>query len=201
MQRRSSRFRSWCAGLHGGQLVMLLLAISVVAAISIFVGFASILENTTTRHSLARATNYASYSANREDTLPDRDLWELKVDHGFSADEALVYTALRPRGSTSPRLGDPTDLASRIVRHLQKHPGDTQARSDLRYVTSQMRGPQFANSDSAMGLIVVWRGEVHRAVGLTAASLLFGVLALALAWLALWSWLGARSTKAQPGAA
>jgi hypothetical protein len=181
---------------------MLLVASVVVAAVSIFVGFAAILGSITTRHSLFRATNYASYSANREDTLPDRDLWELKRDQGLSANEALVYTALRPRGSTPPRVGDYTELsqlASRIARDLQKNPGDTQARNDLRYVTSQMHGPQPA--DSARGLVAAWRGEVHRAVGLTAASWVFGILALALTWFALWSWLGARPTKAHPGAA
>jgi hypothetical protein len=56
--------------------------------------------------SLSRATTYNTYSPAREDTLSNADLWERKVDQGFSNDEALVYTALRPNGSSTLALVD-----------------------------------------------------------------------------------------------
>jgi len=45
-----------------------------------------------------------------------------------------VAPPLAPQDS----FADLTQLASRITQHLQQHPGDTQARDDLRYVTAKL---------------------------------------------------------------
>jgi hypothetical protein len=102
-------------------------------------------------HSLSRVTTYASYASAREDTLSNADLWERKVDQGFSEDEALVYTAMRPSGSITGAL---LDSASRLRTSWHR----------------DVSGRRFV-------LCTSWGG---------AAAI------LALMWLALWSWLGAR---------
>ena len=96
----------WAADLHGGQLSMLLIlcACSFVALLAL--GVAQVPELRERSDSLTRATTYSTYSAAHEDTLTNADLWERKVAQGFSHAEALVYTALRPTGTTAPAAVD-----------------------------------------------------------------------------------------------
>jgi len=98
--------RNWLARLDGRQLLMLLLAAAVYVLVLALVGFMYIPNLERARHALARSTDYSSYRAAREDTLRDRDLWQTKMAGGFSASEALVYTALRPGGSSKPAVAD-----------------------------------------------------------------------------------------------
>jgi len=91
----------------------MLLATAALAAFALLVtGFAYVPDLGGPKQSLIRATDYSSYLTSDEDTLSDALLWEAKVDRGFSRTEALVYTALRPQGSSRTAA----DSARHIVR-------------------------------------------------------------------------------------
>src|SRR5437899_978807 len=73
--------------------------------------------------SITRATNYTGYKRNREDTLPNADLWEAKVNQGLSHDEAFIYTGLRPGALPSSTLNDSsalTDSARALLGLLKR---------------------------------------------------------------------------------
>jgi len=112
LSRMTKDAGNWLAQLHGRQLLMLLVAAAVYVFVLVVVGFTYIPNVERASHSLARGTDYSSYRAAREDTLRDRDLWQTKMVSGFSASEALVYTALRPGGSSKPAL---VDSARRVL--------------------------------------------------------------------------------------
>src|SRR5713226_5412394 len=108
-----SPLAKWFGHLHGGQVVLLQIPVAFCGTSGLVVAFIAQAEREPPKSSISRATSYATYETNREDTLSNADLWEVKVDQGLSNDEALVYTALRPKGSSPPSF---TDSAKALLK-------------------------------------------------------------------------------------
>jgi hypothetical protein len=96
-----TKLRAWVANLHVGQLIMLLLGCVLAAAALLLLAAGASSNRADARWNQHRAMDYSGYYSSQEDRLSNPDLWERKVDAGWSYDVATVYVANRPGGDTS----------------------------------------------------------------------------------------------------
>jgi hypothetical protein len=120
-----SRFTSWIAERHKGQIILLAIPIALATTGAALSFVFSISAFNTAQFRLSRATDYSGYYQRSEQDLSDALLWERKVDEGFQKREATAYVIHRlshaPDSTPRPPIADPLPELTADVRRAMTY--------------------------------------------------------------------------------